>query len=42
VDDDVMVKPAEGDQVLGVGGATVGPVDNVVDLEAVSGIAPVD
>jgi hypothetical protein len=35
VDDDLVVEPAEGDQVLGIGGSALAPGDDVVDLEPV-------
>ena len=41
VDDHMMVEPAEGDEVGGVGGSAVGPVDDVVGLESVAGGASV-
>ena len=41
VDDYLMVVPAEGDQIVGVGGPSSAPGDDVVDLEAVSAVAAV-
>jgi hypothetical protein len=41
VDGDVMVVPAEGDQVVGIGGPTPAPGDHVVDLEPVPTVATV-
>jgi hypothetical protein len=35
VDDDVMVEPAEGDEIVGIGGSALTPGDDVVDLESV-------
>jgi hypothetical protein len=42
VDGDVMVVPAEGDQVLGVGPPTLAPGNDVVDLEPIPTATPVD
>jgi hypothetical protein len=36
VDDDVVVVPAEGGEVVGVGGAALAPGDDVVRFEAVA------
>ena len=36
VDDDVVVVPAEGDQIVGVGLSVLAPGGDVVDLEPVS------
>ena len=36
VDDDVVVEPADGGEVLRIGTATVGPAGDVVDLEPVA------
>ena len=41
VDDDVVVVPAEGDQILGVGGPALRPGDDVMGLEPVSAVAAV-
>ena len=35
VDDDVVVEPADGGEVLRIGTATVGPAGDVVDLEPI-------
>ena len=42
VDGDVMVIPADGDQVLRVGSPTSTPGDDVVHLEPVPAVATVD
>jgi hypothetical protein len=34
VDDDLMVVPAEGDQIVRVGGSALAPGDEMVDLES--------
>jgi hypothetical protein len=34
VDDDLMVVPTEGDQIVGVGGPALAPWDEMVDLES--------
>jgi hypothetical protein len=41
VDDDLMVEPAEGDEILGVCGSALAPGDLVVDLEAMVAGTPV-
>ena len=41
VDDDVVVVPAEGDQIVRVGGSALAPGGDVVDLEPVSAVAGV-
>jgi hypothetical protein len=41
VDDDLMVEPAEGDEILGVCGSALAPGDLVVDLEAMVAVAAV-
>jgi hypothetical protein len=41
VDDDVVVVPAECDQIVGVGWPTLAPGGDVVDLEPVSALAAV-
>jgi hypothetical protein len=41
VDDDLVVVPAEGGEVVGVGGTVVGAVVDVVDLESAGGVAPI-
>jgi hypothetical protein len=41
VDDDVVVVPAECDQIAGVGWPTLAPGGDVVDLEPVSALAAV-
>jgi len=35
MDDDLVVVPAQGDQIVRVGGSTLAPGDDVVDLESV-------
>jgi hypothetical protein len=42
VDGDVVVEPAENDQVVGVGPSFWEPVADVVDFDPVGGVAPVD
>jgi hypothetical protein len=42
VDGDLMVVPAEGDQVLRFGRSTPAPRDHVVDLEPVPTVTAVD
>ena len=42
VDGDVMMKPAEGDQVVGVVVAAVGSLADVVGLESVAAVASFD
>jgi hypothetical protein len=42
VDGDVVVEPAESDQVVWVGSSSLGPGDPVVDFDPVGRIAPVD
>jgi hypothetical protein len=42
VDRDVMVVPAEGDQVPGVGPPSSTPGDDVVDLEPIPTVAAID
>ena len=37
VDGDVVMEPAEGDQIVVVGGTALGPWDGVVYLEPISG-----
>jgi hypothetical protein len=41
VDDDVVVVPAEGDQIVRVSGPSLAPGGDVVDLEPVSAVAAV-
>jgi hypothetical protein len=41
VDDDVVVVPTEGYEIVGVGGSTLGPGGDVVDLEPISAVAGV-
>jgi hypothetical protein len=41
VDDDVVVVPAEGDQIVRVGGSALAPGGDVVDLEPVSAVTAV-
>jgi hypothetical protein len=41
VDDDVVVVPAEGDQIVGVCPPSLAPGGDVVDLEPVSAVAAV-
>ena len=42
VDDDLMVEPAECDQILWVGPSALGPGGAVVDFDPVGGVASVD
>jgi hypothetical protein len=42
VDGDVVVEPAECDQILWVGFSSLGPWGAVVDFDPVGGVAPVD
>jgi hypothetical protein len=41
VDDDLVVIPAQGDQIVGVGGSALAPGDEMVDLESMVAGAPV-
>jgi hypothetical protein len=41
VDVDLMVVPAEGDEIVGVGGSPLAPGDLVVDLETMGAVTTV-
>jgi hypothetical protein len=41
VDDDVVVVPTQGYEILRIGGSALGPGGDVVDLEPVSAVAGV-
>jgi hypothetical protein len=42
VDDDLMVEPAERNQVFGIGFSALGPGGFVVDFDPVGGVASID
>jgi hypothetical protein len=42
VDDDLMVEPAECDQVFGIGFSALGPGGFVVDFDPIGGVASID
>jgi hypothetical protein len=41
MDDDLMVEPAECDQIVGIGGSALAPGDLMVDLESMVAVASV-